>query len=372
MKTAIPQFLVVLLIVCVGSLRNAQAVSPPPDGGYPGFNTAEGENALNSLTTGGMKNTALGFNALLSNSTGDSNTATGCEALQNNTTGFANVAIGAQSLFNNAEGTQNVAIGNGALFNGTTANYNTAIGFEALERSNAQFNTAIGCAALGTNTSGHRNTAIGFNVLSNSSGSDNIALGSGAGRNVKTADGVICIGDPGANISNTCFIGNIRGVRTQNANALPVVIDGAGQLGTVASSERFKKNIANMGQASEGILSLRPVTFHYKTDTEDNPQFGLIAEEVAKINPALVVPDKEGKPYTVRYDAVNAMLLNEFLKEHRKVQELEATIEKQQKDFQVTATHQQKQIEALTAGLQTVRAQFEVSKAALQTVVNRQ
>ena len=132
------------------------------------------------------------------------------------------------------------------------------------------------------------------------------------------------------NVSGTCFIGNIRGVTTQNANAVPVVIDGAGQLGTVASSERFKKDIAIMGQASEGILAFRPVTFHYRTDTTDTPQFGLIAEEVAKVNPALVLPDKEGKPYTVRYDAVNAMLLNEFLKEHRKVQELEANAVEQQ------------------------------------------
>jgi hypothetical protein len=127
----------------------------------------------------------------------------------------------------------------------------------------------------------------------------------------------------------------------------------------VRFGERFKKDIAIMGQASEGILSLRPVTFHYKKDITGTPQFGLIAEEVAKVNPALVLPDKEGKPYTVRYDAVNAMLLNEFLKEHRKVQELEAN-----------AAKQQKQIAALTAGLQKVSAQLELSKSAPQTVLN--
>src|SRR5262249_1330644 len=134
-----------------------------------------------------------------------------------------------------------------------------------------------------------------------------------------------------------------------------------GQLGTVTSSERFKKDITTMEKASEGILSLRPVTFHYKTDTEDTPQFGLIAEEVAKVNPALVLPDKEGKPYTVRYDAVNAMLLNEFLKAHRKIEELEAS-----------NAQQQKQIDALTAGLRKVSAQLEVIKAAPQTVLNNQ
>src|SRR5204862_5193258 len=141
---------------------------------------------------------------------------------------------------------------------------------------------------------------------------------------------------------------------------LPVVIDGAGQLGTVASSERFKKDIAIMGQASEGILALRPVTFHYKTDDTSTPQFGLIAEEVAKVNPALVLPDKEGKPYTVRYDAVNAMLLNEFLKEYRKNEE-------QRRDFEAAIAQQQKQIDALTAGLQEVSIELELSKAAPQT-----
>jgi len=127
----------------------------------------------------------------------------------------------------------------------------------------------------------------------------------------------------------------------------------------VASSERFKKDISTMEKASEAVLSLRPVTFHYKTDTKGTPQFGLIAEEVAKVNPALVLPDKEGKPYTVRYEAVNAMLLNEFLKEHRKNEEQEATI-----------ASLQKQIEALTAGLQKVSAQLELSKSAPKTAQN--
>ena len=150
-----------------------------------------------------------------------------------------------------------------------------------------------------------------------------------------------------------------------------MVIDSAGQLGTMSSSYRFKKDISTMEKSSEAILSLRPVTFHYKTDTKSTPQFGLIAEEVLKVDPNLVALDKEGKPYTVRYDQVNAMLLNEFLKEHRKIQELEATVAKQQKDFQATSGHQQKQIEALTAGLQKVSAQLEASKSAPQTVANK-
>jgi hypothetical protein len=153
-------------------------------------------------------------------------------------------------------------------------------------------------------------------------------------------------------VSDTTWIGNIYGVHTQNATTAPVIVSADGQLGTVASSERFKKDIATMDKSSEAILSLRPVTFHYKTDVNGTPQFGLIAEEVAKVNPALVLPDKDGKPYTVRYDQVNAMLLNEFLKARRQIDA------------------QQKQIEALTAGLQKVSAQLEASKPAPQVVNN--
>src|SRR5262249_39716090 len=154
------------------------------------------------------------------------------------------------------------------------------------------------------------------------------AVGSQAGANISTASNVTCIGAnvTGLNVNNSTWIAHVFGVSTQSGNTAPVVVSDGGQLGTLASSERFKKDIATMQKASEAILSLRPVTFHYKTDASDTPQFGLIAEEVAKINPALVLPDKEGKPFTVRYDAVNAMLLNEFLKEHRKVEALEAAL----------------------------------------------
>ena len=195
-------------------------------------------------------------------------------------------------------------------------------------------------------------------LVNNTTGGDNTALGRMPG-GVTTASNVICIGSLGADVSNSTWIANVYGVTTQSGTTAPVVVSDGGQLGTVASSQRFKKDIATMENASEVILSLRPVTFHYKTDTKGTPQFGLIAEEVAKVNPALVLPDKEGKPYTVRYDAVNAMLLNEFLKEHRKVQEQEANV-----------ARQQKQIEALTAGLQKVSAQLEASKPAPQVVNN--
>ena len=312
-------------------------------------NTATGAFALNKNGLGD-DNTATGFQAMLESGTGSRNTATGQSALQHNgTLGNDNTATGASALFRNTHGFSNTASGASSLFNNTTGSRNMAAGFQALHR----------------NTTGERNTAIGDGSLSNNTtGSFNVSLGAGAGSGVITANDVICIGRAvnGVNVSGTCFIGNIRGVTTQNANALPVVIDGAGQLGTVASSERFKKDIAIMGQASEGILSLRPVTFHYKTDGENTPQFGLIAEEVAKVNPNLVVRDKNGEIYTVRYEAVNAMLLNEFLKEHRKVEQLT-------KEFQTTVALQQKQIEALTTGLQKVSAQLEVSKPEPQVVI---
>ena len=173
-------------------------------------------------------------------------------------------------------------------------------------------------------------------------------------------------------LNNTCFIGNIRGVTTENGDAIPVLIDSAGQLGTASSSRRFKKEIKPMDQSSEAILSLKPVTFYYKNDKTNTPQFGLVAEDVAWVNPGLVVRDKNGEIYTVRYDAVNAMLLNEFLKEHRKVEQQEATIAQLKENFQSQLAEQQQQIKALASGLEKVSAQLDASKPAPQTVLNNQ
>jgi predicted ribosome quality control (RQC) complex YloA/Tae2 family protein len=209
---------------------------------------------------------------------------------------------------------------------------------------------------------------MGTGALVNStSGNGNVALGHQAGQAVTTASNVICLGAwvHGENVSNTTWMGNIYGVTTQSGTTAPVVVSDTGQLGTVPSSEQFKKDIATMDRASEAILSLRPVTFHYKTDSKGTPQFGLIAEEVAKVNPALVLPDKEGKPYTVRYDAVNAMLLNEFLKEHRKVEKLEATVAQQHKDFEAAVAE-------LKGQIQKVSAQFEVTGQARQMISSNQ
>jgi Chaperone of endosialidase len=345
MKTSIPPVLITIGLVCFALVQNTQAVVPAPDGGYPAGNTAEGQNALFSLTIG-LDNTAIGEEALYSNTRGGQNTANGYQA-----------------LFSNDTGSENTAVGDAALL------ANTGIA-----------NTAIGKDALKNNTTGSESTAIGEGALKNDIyGVKNTALGDGAGYRVTTAHDVIAIGTLGANVSLSCFIGHIRGIATANADAIPVLIDSAGQLGTLSSSRRFKKEIKPMDKASESLLALKPVTFHYKSDKTNRPEFGLIAEEVAEVNPDLVVRDEKGEIYTVRYDAVNAMLLNEFLKEHRKVEEQQATITElksteaqQQKDLQATVAHQQKQIEALTAGLEKVSAQLELSKAAPQTVLNNQ
>jgi hypothetical protein len=421
-KTTSP-LLIALALLCFGLLPGAQAVVPAPDGGYgpPAYgsgNTAEGEEALLNLSSGNF-NTATGFRSLFSNTTGNfntavgagalfsntgtENTATGAGALLNNSTGSFNTANGEAALFFNTTGDKNTATGSSALVQNTTGDENTASGWGALWKNTTGFwNTAEGSAALTSNTTGARNIAIGKSALNknttgslntatgegalfnntvgnlntaigqgaladNTTGAHNTAIGYQAGIDVTTAANVICIGSnvTGANTSNTTWIGNIYGRRTRNTTTAPVVVSADGQLGTVASSERFKKDIATMEKASESILSLRPVTFHYKTDSTDTAQFGLIAEEVAKVNPALVLLDDEGKPFTVRYDAVNAMLLNEFLKEHGKVEQLT-------KDFASKLAEQQKQIEALTAGLQKVTAQVGMSRPAPQMVVNEQ
>jgi len=450
---------VAFTLICFGLSPSAQALlpAPSPDGGYPGGNTAEGDNALHDVNTAvGINNTAVGFNALTNDTTGAYNVAVGSGALQNNTTGTFNMAIGAEALKNNnanfnlaigfrvgylnttgnhltgigaaalrnnttgalntaigadamrenTTGVNNTAIGSGALQSNTNGGSNTANGALALVSNNhgsnnsafgelalesntaGTFNTALGQGALATNTLGNnntasgagalflnfigvnntatgfqalndnsggsQNTAVGSEALVHSTGNLNVALGYNAGFNVTTANNVISIGSLGENVSNTCWIQNIFGVTTQSAMVAPVLVSNDGQLGTLTSSRRFKHDIKPMDIASDAILALKPVTFHYNNDQTNTPQFGLVAEDVAEVNPDLVVRDKKGDINTVRYDAVNAMLLNEFLKEHRKVEQM------------------QKQIETLTAVVQKVSAQLELSKAAPQTVQNTQ
>jgi hypothetical protein len=346
------------------------------------------------LNTTGGGNTAVGSSALYENSEGDSNTAVGSSTLFGNTVGFENTAVGARALLYNQSGSENTAIGVDALSFSIFGSYNTAVGDSALSNNSAGTdntaiglqamfsndsgiqNTAVGNAALHSNTAGTNNTAVGFNALGNSTGNGSIAIGSTAGEFVGSSNNVIAIGSPGDDVDNSTWIGNIYGVTTQSGTTAPVIVSEDGQLGTLASSGRFKRDIADMEQASEAILALRPVTFHYKNDTKNMPQFGLIAEEVATLNSALVLPDKEGKPYTVRYDAVNAMLLNEFLKEHRRVQELKKAMAQQRQDFEGAIAQQQKMTEALVARLneqeqriQEVSAQVETSSPVRRMLV---
>jgi hypothetical protein len=375
---------------------------PPPDGGYPGFNTAEGTSALFSLTSG-VNNTALGFQALFHDTTGSNNTATGLRALFSNTGGVFNTANGRGALLSNTTGSRNTASGVDALRSNTMGTSNTAIGVNALYFNSDSFNTAIGDGALGNNTTGRNNTANGYRaqnlnttgsdntavgwqaLVTNTAGSSNIALGWAAGLNLSTGYNNIYIGNlGGASESSTIRIGRsapsfgTNGTHTATyiagifgstvPNGAQVVAGREGRLGTVASSQRFKDDIKPMGKASEAILALKPVAFHYKKEVDPDgvPQFGLVAEQVEKVNPDLVARDGEGKVYSVRYEAVNAMLLNEFLKEHRTVQELKSAAAK----HEAIIAHQQKQIEVLTEGLQKVSAQLEVNKTAPQVVNN--
>ena len=372
-KNASPLVLIALALFGFAfSPRATQAVVPPPDGGYPNFTTAEGQKALFSLTTGSA-NTAVGWSSLFSNTEGSFNTAAGAGALLFNTSD-ENTAFGTAALLFNITGFRNTAVGVNALVN------NTGSGVATPNGDPGSLNTAVGHGALSGNTLGSVNTAVGVSaLLNNTTGNGNIAVGPGAGNLVTTANSVTCIGSSGGNLPFSTWIANIYGVPTQSGTTAPVVVSDAGQLGTIASSVRFKKDISTMEKAREAILSLRPVTFHYKSDVKDAPQFGLIAEEVAKVNPALVLPDKEGRPYTVRYDAVNAMLLNEFLKEHKKVEKQEATITRLTNDFQTISTQQRTEIQLLGAQLkeqaaqiQKVSAQLEASKPVPQVVKNNQ
>jgi Chaperone of endosialidase len=468
--------LIPVALACFALSPTAQGVSPAPDGGYPNQNTAEGDNALFSLTsatgntaigfdalyhatigggstaigyqalysqTTGGNNTASGVNALFSDTTGSYNTASGISVLLSNTTGSYNTANGSQALFNNTTGGNNTATGFDALGGNTTGHHNTANGVLALSQNATGYdNTATGYQALYGNTTGINNTANGYQALfgnvsnlstgsnntangyralysyttggsntadgyqalyfnttgsfntangyqalyHNTTGVNNVTLGYQAGINLTTGNNNIDIGNIGlaaeastirigAANQTRAFIAGIRGKTTANANAVPVVIDSAGQLGTVSSSRRFKHEIKPMDQTSEAILGLKPVTFHYKTDNTGTPQFGLIAEDVAKVSPDLVVRDDDGEIYTVRYEAVNAMLLNEFLKEHREVQEQKATITQLKSSAskqEATIAKQQKQIEALATGLQKVSDRLELNKPARQIVDNNQ
>src|SRR5438552_4582369 len=319
--------------------------------GHANGNNAFGNFALTS-NVDGTTNSAFGDAALFSNINARENTAIGNAALFNNDSsgnGFAsfNTAVGTGALFSNTDGGSNTAVGAFALASNDTGNSNTAVGVSALPVNVSGIeNTAIGGAALFTNEDGSHNVAVGQAALSNNThGSNNVAVGEFAGLAVTTSNNVICIGDnvQGQDLSDSCFIGNIFNAMSPSGSA--VFIDANNRLGTITSSKRFKEEIEPMDEVSGVLFTLKPVTFRYKKeiDPAGTQQLGLVAEDVEKVNPNLVVRDKEGKPYSVRYDQVNAMLLNEFLKEHRKVEKLEATVAEQQASFQSKLAEQEKQ-----------------------------
>jgi uncharacterized coiled-coil protein SlyX len=416
-KTITPSLIVVALALLSFELTPmAPAVSPPPDGGYPGGNTAEGYQTLFSLTAGTYNtavgffslrsdtagsfntaigagallantadnNTATGLGALLSNTTGDQNTANGGFALFHNSTGRFNTATGYQTLFNNTTGTYNTADGQNALVTNTEGVNNTAIGAGALEFNIGGINnTATGIFALQDNTTGGGNTAAGSAALaSNTTGGDNTALGNEAGSMVTTASNVICIGASvaGANVSNSCFIGNI--FSQTSSGGIGVFVNSSGKLGTSTSSRRFKEKIQPIDNASEALFALTPVSFRYKKeiDPAGAQQFGLVAEDVEKVNPDLVVRDQNGQVHSVRYDQVNTMLLNEFLKEHRKVEAQRRKIEQQETtitELRSTIAQQQEDIAMVLARLRehdsrikSVCDQIRASKSTPQLALN--
>jgi hypothetical protein len=429
LSTITSRLIIPLLLTCFGLFPVVLAVSPPPDGGYPGFTTAEGSNALQNLTTG-LGNTATGWRSLFANSggnlntgvgagtllfnAGDNNTATGALALLNNTGGFYNTADGAFALFSNSTGAGNTGNGYQALFTNQTGANNAAFGYVALYNNTGSFNTALGSQTLVYNTSGYQNTAIGYQALvfntegynntatgypalysnssgyentasgvdalyanttghnntatgvsalgANTTGSFNTALGHLAGLNITTGSNNIDIRNQGvAGESLTIRIGDaqtatyIAGIagQTVGAGGSTCYVDNDGKLGVFLSARRFKENIQPMNHVSSALFSLKPVTFRYKPefDKAGTPHFGLIAEEVAEVAPDLVTHDAKGQLSTVRYEAVNAMLLNEFLKEHRKVEKLEATVADLAEQLQkITAQVQMKNSTARVAG----------------------
>jgi len=443
---------ITIVIACFGFLPRARGVVPAPDGGYPGGNTAEGQNALLTLNvntginntavgffslksnvdgqfntalgsgtlfnntshrntaiggaamfsnTVGSFNTAVGMLGLFSNSTGSSNTAVGDGALLNNSTGGFNTAIGRVALLSNTTGNGNTATGAQALVSNTTASQNTAYGYQAmLDNTTGAHNTAVGFAALGSNTIGEFNTAMGAQALaSNTTGESNTAIGRGAASSMSTSSFNTVVGR-GALNSLTSGLGNntalginagegltigsgnvyiggnvsagasgendttrIRNVYFSTVAARAVYVDQGGKLGTLSSSKRYKEEIKPMDRASETLFALKPVTFRYKKEIDPARalSFGLIAEEVAEVNPELITRDEEGKPQTVRHEAINAMLLNEFFKEHKKVQ-------KQQREIDAL----KRELKEQRALIQKVSAQVELSKRSPRTALNDQ
>ena len=372
MKNQSTIWMTILPVLACFALLPAQAVSPAPDGCYPNFTTAEGCDALNSLTTG-AGNTGLGWRSLFLTTDGSFNTGVGVGALVLNN-GSSNTAVGVAALLLNTAGSNNTAVGTGTLVNNTT-DRNTAVGANALNADNSGTdNCAVGFEALTSDTTGGANTAVGRGALDqNVTGNFNTAIGKDAGA-VATGSGNVYIGHLIAGVAgedNHTYIRNIKDTSVNGGGADIVTIDlTTGLLGHASSSRRYKEDIRPMDKTSEVIYQLQPVTFRYKkeVDRTQSPAFGLIAEEVAKADPNLIVRDSRGQPESVHYEMVNAMLLNEFLKAHQKLEAQEATIA----ELKSTVAQQQKGMEALIAQVQKVSAQIEVNKPAPQLTANNE
>jgi hypothetical protein len=387
------RLIIAFALICFALSQTTEAVNPPPDGGYPNLNTAEGQNALFNLGTG-SGNTAVGAYSLFSNMTGTFNTAVGAAALAFNTaedntaigaatlllnTGNANTAIGSEALLNNTIGYGNVAVGVQALYNNHGGTYNNAFGGRALwSNQGGESNNAFGYHALYFNVNGVNNTAMGDSALYQSTGNYNTAIGYLAGQLLATGTGNVYIGPDMwgvSNESNHTYIRNINTTEVSGGSTDYVTVDlTTGLLGHLTSSRRYKEEIKPMEKSSEALYRLKPVSYHYKKEIDpgQSPAFGLIAEDVAEVNPNLVARNSQGQPESVHYEMVNAMLLNEFLREHtafveeqRKVEKLEATIAQQHKDFEAAVAE-------LKGQIQRVSAQLELSKPAPKTVLNNQ
>jgi Chaperone of endosialidase len=364
------------ILSALAFLSGVQAVVPPPDGCYPNFTTAEGCNALGSLTTG-AGNTGVGWYSLFSNTTGnfntgvgagalalnntDNNTAVGAGALFLNNTGEQNTAVGANALVHNDSGSDNNAFGTNALFGNVSGSFNNAHGRNALAAGTGSENDAFGDLAMENNTSGSSNTAIGDDALRNNvDGSGNVAVGDEAGTGLgPDVNNCIAIGAPGAGpfavLDDTCFIGSIYGQPVSDPGTQTAVfVDQFNVVDIFNSSRRSKHDIKPMDKASEVILALKPVTFKFNSDWKGTTQYGLIAEEVAEVDPQLVVRGKDGEVQTVHYEQINNMLLT-------------ATVAQQQKGMEVLTA----QLKEQAAQIQKVSAQLEMSKPAAKVVVNK-
>jgi endosialidase-like protein len=340
------------------------------------FNTAVGTGAL--LSNNGSPNTAVGAAALLFNTTGTDMTAVGVAALEKNQIASDNNAVGSFALFNNdssGSGSANFnnAFGRNALTNNVDGDENDSFGDDSMEENTTgSQNTAMGDDALDGNTTGNGNVAVGKEAGNSIvDGNDNVVLGHNAGIGIVHASRNVAIGSeetgPFADFDDTCFIGSIFGeIVSDPGSQTAVFVDQFNVVGIFNSSQKYKHDIQPMDKASEVLYQLKPVTFKFNSDWKGTTQYGLIAEDVAKVDP-LLVSRKAGDIVTVHYEQINNMLLNEFLKEHKKVQDLETTVAQQQKGMEVLTA----QLKEQAAQIQKVSAQLEVSKPAPQVVVSK-